>query len=119
MISATAYHAVRIATCIAQQQGKRVTISALAERTGLSNKFVEHILAKLRAAGLVRSFKGRFGGYTSARPGITVGDVVRAVDEPHSRSEDARDEAAEAAFELVREAMWKVVDGLTLEGIVE
>ncbi|MHC4521303.1 MAG: Rrf2 family transcriptional regulator, partial [Planctomycetota bacterium] len=57
VVSSTAYYAVRIAIALAQQQGDWTKIKAIAERAGISRKSVEHIVGKLRTAGLVRSFK--------------------------------------------------------------
>ena len=106
---------------IAQQQGERVTVKAIAERQDISHKYAEQIIARLRGPGLVKSFRGTLGGYLLGRPAdeISIGDVVRAVDDPYEASEDPRDEAIEAAFQQVLAAMWKVLDGLTLARVVE
>ncbi|MHC4520952.1 MAG: RrF2 family transcriptional regulator [Planctomycetota bacterium] len=108
-------NAVSIMIAIAEQQGKRATVKALAERTGLSCKYCEQIGGRLRAAGLVKSFRGALGGYVLARPAIAVRDVVRAVDEPHGPSADPRDQPIEAVFEHVQAAAWGALDGTALE----
>jgi Rrf2 family protein len=68
---------------IAAEMG-RVTISGaeLAEANRLPLKFVERILQELREAGIVESHRGKFGGYSLAKPAdqIGVGDLVRLVD---------------------------------------
>ena len=56
------------------------TISSIAERTGLSETYLEQLLPRLRKAGLVESIRGAQGGYRLARPldQISAGDILRA-----------------------------------------
>lgn len=51
---------------------------------GIPHKFLEGILGDLRRAGIVDSRRGGGGGYRLARDaaGLTVADVIRAVDGP-------------------------------------
>ncbi len=62
----------------------RATISGsdLAEVNRLPLKFVERILQELRDAGLVESVRGKFGGYSLAKPAdqIGIGEIVRLMD---------------------------------------
>ena len=62
----------------------RVTVpgSELAEENRLPLKFVERILQELREAGIVETQRGKFGGYTLARPAeqIRIGEIVRLMD---------------------------------------
>jgi Rrf2 family protein len=62
----------------------RVTVpgSELAEENRLPLKFVERILLELREAGIVEAQRGKFGGYTLAKPAdqIRIGDIVRLMD---------------------------------------
>lgn len=53
----------------------------IAASEGIPEQFLEHILATLRRAGIVRSVRGAFGGYELARPArnISAGEVVRAL----------------------------------------
>jgi Rrf2 family protein len=61
-----------------------VSVEALAQRQALPRKFLESIVADLRAAGLVSSTRGARGGYALTRPpaDVCLGDVFRAVDGP-------------------------------------
>ncbi len=61
-----------------------ISVRDIAERTGLPQPYLEQILLALKGAGLVRSKRGVGGGYVLARPpeGITLGDIVSAVDGP-------------------------------------
>jgi Rrf2 family cysteine metabolism transcriptional repressor len=45
-----------------------VTVKEIGTRQQVSQKYLEHLLASLRAAGLVRSVRGAKGGHTLARP---------------------------------------------------
>ncbi len=62
----------------------RPTISGaeLAEVNRLPLKFVERILQELREAGIVETQRGKFGGYSLAKPAgeIGVGQLIRLVD---------------------------------------
>jgi Rrf2 family protein len=56
----------------------------IAERQGLSAKYLDHILSSLRRAGLIKNIRGREGGYLLARPpaAITLKDIFDAVEGP-------------------------------------
>ena len=56
--------------------------SELAEENRLPLKFVERILQELREAGIVETQRGKFGGYTLAKPAdqIRIGEIVRLMD---------------------------------------
>src|SRR3984957_14984787 len=57
-------------------------VSEIAERENLPKKFLEAILLELNRNGLVRSRRGRGGGYALAKPAdfITFGQVARIMD---------------------------------------
>ncbi len=61
-----------------------VTLAAISERQHISLSYLEQLFGKLRRAALVSSVRGPGGGYNLAQPpaGITVADIVTAVDEP-------------------------------------
>lgn len=56
----------------------------LAKRQGASYGFLVTVLGQLRAAGIVRSVRGRSGGFVLGRPAaeVSLADVIRAVDGP-------------------------------------
>lgn len=66
------------------KEAGRPTISGaeLAEANRLPLKFVERILHELRDAGIVETQRGKFGGYSLAKPAdqIGVGQLIRLVD---------------------------------------
>jgi len=67
-------------------KAKRKTVSReeIAAGEDVSAEYLARLLAKLVKAGLVSSVKGPGGGYVLARDraAITVGQIIRAVEEP-------------------------------------
>ena len=59
-------------------------ISELASKEKLPVKFLEQIFTQLKTAGYVKSRRGKFGGYSLARPmkQIKFGAVIRMIDGP-------------------------------------
>ena len=62
-------------------EGASLTIAEMSEREGISAPNVAKIMRVLRRAGLVRSTRGKAGGYTLARPAAEVRalDVLAAL----------------------------------------
>ena len=100
----------------------------IAEAQGIPLKFLENIMLELRHADLVRSQRGPEGGYRLARPaaGITVGEVIRAVDGPlasvrgQAPEEVSYADAAESlqtVWIALRAAVRSVVDTVTLADV--
>jgi len=60
-----------------------VSVAEIASRTGISEKYMEKVIRRLKKAGLVLSRRGPKGGHVLSRPAgsITVGDVVRALED--------------------------------------
>ena len=61
-----------------------MALAAVAEAEMLPLSYLEHLVAKLRQAGLVSSVRGAHGGYRLARPTdeISMLDVVQALEGP-------------------------------------
>ena len=61
-----------------------VSLSAIADAELLPLSYLEHLVAKLREAGLVTSTRGAHGGYQLARPPeeIEMFEVVQALEGP-------------------------------------
>ena len=59
-----------------------VSISSIAARQEISERYLEQLVALMKKAGLVKSIRGASGGYVLARPAaeISVGDVLRALE---------------------------------------
>ena len=84
-MSAKAEYAVRAMVQLATAaDGALVKTEDLAQAQGIPPQFLVDILTNLRTDRLVRSHRGREGGYELARPGreISVADVLRCIDGP-------------------------------------
>ena len=68
-----------------------VSIGSIAMRQGISERYLEQLVAKMKKAGLVKSIRGASGGYVLAKDSseISVGDILRALEgslEPQHQS---------------------------------
>jgi Rrf2 family protein len=85
MISQKARYALRALLYLAARGGDApVQIAEIAEAERLPRKFLEQILLELKKPGIVRSHRGRTGGYSLGRPArdISFADVLRVTDGP-------------------------------------
>ena len=59
-----------------------VLLKDIAERQGISEKYLGHLIAPLKAAGLINSTRGAHGGYMLAKPPaeITLKEVIEALE---------------------------------------
>ena len=84
-MSAKAEYAVRAMVQLATvANGTLVKTDDLAQAQGIPPQFLVDILTNLRTDRLVRSHRGREGGYELARPchEISIADVLRCIDGP-------------------------------------
>ena len=81
-LSTRSRYGLRAVVSITRNERKPVTCETLAACEDVSKKYLDRLLNLLRGAGLLRSSKGKGGGYILARPPeeITVGDVVCALE---------------------------------------
>lgn len=83
IFSAKAEYGVRLMVALARQAGDGpVSLKAIAEGEDLPLSYLEHVVARLRKAGLVVSSRGAHGGYAVARPAadISMDEVVLALE---------------------------------------
>jgi Rrf2 family transcriptional regulator, cysteine metabolism repressor len=83
LFSTKAEYGVRLMVELGRQPGwEPVALSAVAEAERLPLSYLEHLVARLRNAGLVSSTRGAHGGYQLARPAgeITMDEVVEALE---------------------------------------
>ena len=59
-----------------------VKLSNISARQGISLKYLEKLIKKLKEAGFVKSIRGPKGGYILAKPmkNISVGDIVKTLE---------------------------------------
>jgi Rrf2 family protein len=89
-----------------------VKIADIAKRQKIPQKFLELILAGLKQNGFVDSRRGAEGGYLLARvpDSITVGEVLRAVENIKNSTRGAKDDPFCAIWHRVDEAVSDVLD---------
>jgi Rrf2 family cysteine metabolism transcriptional repressor len=84
-VSTKGRYAARIVLYLALHESKEpIRKQEIAKAEALSPDYVEQILMKLKTADLVRSHRGKRGGFTLARrpAAITVTDILEATEGP-------------------------------------
>lgn len=84
-LSSRGDYATRVIIELSLLGGPRpASVHELASRTGISAKYLEQIMTRLRSAEIVRATRGVNGGYELARrpDELTVGEVIRLMDGP-------------------------------------
>ncbi len=131
MLSQKCKYALQALLVLAREPSDELLlVSDIAERENLPKKFLEAILLELNRNGLVRSRRGRGGGYALAKPAdlITFGQVVRIMDGPlaplscvsvnyYRRCDDCKDEKTcdiRRVMRRVRDAIASELDGTSL-----
>lgn len=85
MISQKAKYALRALSALARGDQKQpLQILEIATSHNIPKKFLEQILLDLKREGIVRSLRGKTGGYLLLRPAtdVTFGEVLRIIDGP-------------------------------------
>ena len=106
------------------------SIKAIAERGGMPEAYLEQLIAALKRSGLVTSTRGAQGGYMLAKSAdaISVGDVLRVLEGGLNLvncldGEDCCEKACACPSRTVwmklRDGMNAIVDGITLQDMVE
>ena len=82
MISTKGRYALRVMLELAAQEDGFRSLKEIASQQDVSMKYLEAIVAILNRAGLVRSQRGKDGGYQLSRPAgkITVGEILRSTE---------------------------------------
>lgn len=131
-ISTKGRYAVRVMLDLAlNNNGECIKVKEIASRQGLSEKYLEQIIAVLNKAGYVKSIRGAQGGYRIAKPPeeYTVGMILRLTEgslAPVACLEDGY-EACERCDTCETLTVWKelyeainqVVDHITIADLVE
>lgn len=109
-----------------------VSISSIATRQGISERYLEQLMTLMKKAGLVQSIRGAGGGYVLAKDisEISVGDVLRALEgnlEPVECAALKPEDTCEAAGGCVTKYVWqrinesinRTVDEIDLKQLVD
>jgi Rrf2 family protein len=132
MLTQRSRYALRAMLFLAEQPegGKPVPMTRIAAEACVPRKFLELILADLKGAGFLMSYRGKAGGYFLARPRhlISLGEIIRVIEGPlalvpcvsrtaYRPCGDCKDEASCAirlAMARVRDETARILDGTSL-----
>ena len=118
-------YALRVMIDLAQHPDEGfISLKTVAERQGISIKYLEMIVSSLKKAELVESTRGKEGGYRLSRSPeeYSVGEILRCLEDnlaPVSCIRDGEIQCDKAAA-CVTLPMWKELDELTnsyLDGV--
>ena len=132
MISTRGRYALRVMVDLAEQGGSGYTsMKSVAERQGVSLKYMEKIMPLLVSAGLVEGVQGKGGGYRLTRaPGsYRTGEILRLAEgslapvsclecgaEPCGRTADCRTRPFWTGLDRV---INEYLDSVTLESLMQ
>ncbi len=131
-ISTKGRYALRLMLELATgEPNELLTIKKIAERQGISDKYLEQIIIVLSRAGFVKSARGAQGGYRLSRPAseYTAGEILRQIEGsmvPVACMEDAPNRCPRcnqcATLDLFKDidaAIRNVVDNVTLADLAD
>ncbi len=131
-ISTKGRYAVRVMLDLAlNDTGECIKVKDIAGRQGISEKYLEQIIAVLNKAGYVKSVRGAQGGYRMARdPGeytvgmilrLTEGDMAPVTCLEEGAPECERCDACETleVWKELYEAVNNVIDNVTIADLAE
>ena len=131
-ISTRGRYAVRVMLDLAQNDtGSCIKVKDIAARQGISEKYLEQIIAVLNRAGYVKSVRGAQGGYhiAMAPADITVGMILRLTEgslAPVACLEEDSEECTRCnscetlgVWKKLYAGINKVVDGVTIADLMK
>ncbi len=107
-----------------------VQLNRVAERQKISPKYLVHLLASLKTAGLVKTIRGARGGYLLSKPPsqIKLIDIFRTLEGSPSPVECVEDPTvcpesegcvARDLWGQIRDAITKVLESTTLQDLID
>lgn len=113
-----------------QEEDRPVMLRGIGDRQGISAKYLEHLLADLRRAGIVTSHRGAGGGFELSRDpkAISILEVVRALESGFGTTECVEHPetcprsdscAAREIWGRVSTAMWESLESVSLADLIE
>ena len=129
-LSTKGRYGARLMLDLALNYGKGpVALKEVAKRQEISEKYLEHLIAPLKKAKLIRSSRGAHGGYVLLKPpsGISLNEIITAVEGPMSIVEctqnssfckRSRDCLSRGAWNELSLKITETLSALTLEKII-
>lgn len=131
-ISTKGRYAVRVMFDLAlNNTGECIKVKDIAKRQGISEKYLEQIIAVLNKAGYVKSVRGAQGGYRIAKKpeDCTVGMILRLTEGSMAPVDSLEEETHEwercdisetmEVWKKLYEAINQVIDNVTIADLVE
>ncbi len=116
---------------IFHEQNTPMPIKTIAQKTGLSDQYLEQIFSALKKAKLITSVRGAQGGYFLAKKPeeISVGDVIRCLDGPiepavcvsedENHSCEANDCGTRFVWRKLKDSIDECLDSISLQDMIE
>ena len=120
LVSTKGRYALSVMLDLAQnEEDKYISLKDIANRQGISMKYLEIIVSVLNKGGLLDSQRGKQGGYRLARPAreYSVGEILNLTEgslAPVNCLED-HDNKCEKAEECMTLPLWKKIDDTVTE----
>lgn len=126
-LSVKSDYAVRAVLGLARHYpgGEAQRTDGLARENGITPNYLVQILIELKSSHIVKSVRGKEGGYLLARPPaeITLGAVLRAVHGPVFDSPALSDSRCppelRAAWKKLQTALDETADGITFQQLLD
>ena len=120
-------YASRALLCLSRHYPDRAALRMedVADEQGVPPKYLPQILIELKARGIVRSVRGKEGGYLLARPPgeITLGEVLRAVQGPlfdtPALSDSRCPPELRRAWQKLQRSLEEAADAITFQQMLE
>ena len=115
MISTKGRYALRVMIDLAEHQtGEYIPLKAIAQRQGISEKYLESILKALVRENLLTGVRGKGGGYrlTRAPETYTVGEILRLTEGSLASVAclETAEKGCERASECLTLPLWQELD---------
>ncbi len=99
-----------------------VSITSIAQRQGISERYLEQLMSKLKKVDIVTSIRGANGGYTLNKDAteISVGDILRALEgniEPVECLGIQSKDGCQSACSCVSKIVWKRINDSVKETV--
>ncbi len=131
-ISTKGRYALRMLLDLAEHRNDGVVaLKDIAERQGISKKYLEQIIPILNQSGILQTVRGSQGGYRLSRSpdNYTVGDILRltegslapvpCADEDPVRCERSEDCAMLSVWQGLNKVIRDYLDSITLQDILD
>lgn len=106
-------YGLRAVYYLKQNYGKRpVALPQLVEDLNLSQNYIEQLFIKLKRANIVKSQRGKFGGYYLAKApsDLMVGQIIRALEGNISLAKDCKDHRNCDYIDCITRDVFKKID---------